>query len=374
MSWTWEHEGRRKTVENPLLLANRKCKRLKSLLGRQRAIKKEAQPFIDPIVFLSHPDVKCFLSGVAANNVRLRDQDASKGEGTERAGIIGAIRRRECPGLRQFQFSRVNRHNSSNGTRNGSGGNPASQNARRVGDFLLDRLVFDSPTGSYQDWVAKHAAMESPARLERIYMVARQTTEEQRKIIKKAAFREFQLLERLDHPGILKTEPPTECEYGPVLFFRRDPDAVPLDHFLRDEGDSLAVDQRLDILRQSRGNHPLCPWKEDRSQEPSPQSILLKRDRDSRLVFRSIIGRAGANLPGGTNSGTTQISATLHASQLIEDSSLFISHSKRSLAARMGEPKWTSSRSEAWHTSPAALPPTPSPNSRKSSAAISAMG
>jgi nuclease-like protein len=99
LSWTWERDGRRKTVENPVLLANRKCKRLKSLLVRQRAFKKEAQPFIEPIVFLSHPNAKCLLSGVAANYVRLRDQDPSKGEGTERPGIMGAIRRRECPGL-----------------------------------------------------------------------------------------------------------------------------------------------------------------------------------------------------------------------------------------------------------------------------------
>lgn len=35
--WTWHYEGRRKTVESPLILANRKCKRLKSLLGRQKA-------------------------------------------------------------------------------------------------------------------------------------------------------------------------------------------------------------------------------------------------------------------------------------------------------------------------------------------------
>ena len=259
LSWTWEHEGRRKTVENPLLLANRKCKRLKSLLGRQRAFKKEAQPFIDPIVFLSHPDVKCFLSGVAANNVRLRDQDASQGEGTERAGIMGAIRRRECPGLRQFQFSPVNRPTiRAVALAMDQAGIRPSQNARRVGDFLLDQLIFDSPTGSYQDWMAKHAAIESATRLARIYMVARQTTEEQRKIIKKAAFREFQLLERLDHPGILKTEPPTECEYGPVLFFRRDPSAVPLDHFLRDEGDSLAVDQRLDTREKPKCEAAEC--------------------------------------------------------------------------------------------------------------------
>ena len=45
LSWMWEHEGRMKTVDNPVLLANRKCKRLKSLLVRQRAFKKEAHPF-----------------------------------------------------------------------------------------------------------------------------------------------------------------------------------------------------------------------------------------------------------------------------------------------------------------------------------------
>src|SRR6202008_3809992 len=108
----------------------------------------------------------------------------------------------------------------------------------------------DSPTGAYQDWVAKHAAVESTVRLARIYMVSRQATEEQRKIIANAAYREFQLLERLEHTGILKAEPPTVCEYGPVLFFRRDLNALPLDHFLRDEGDTLTVYHRLDILRQ----------------------------------------------------------------------------------------------------------------------------
>ena len=205
LSWTWEHEARRKTVENPVLLANRKCKRLKSLLVRQRAFKKEAHPFIEPIVFLSHPDVKCLLSGVAANNVRLRDQDQGKGNGPERSGIIAAIQRRACPGLKQFRFSPVNRPmiRAVAHAMEQAGIRP-SQGARRVGDFMLDHLIFDSPTGAYQDWAAKHAAIESTARLARIYMVARQTTEEQRKIITNAAFREFQLLERLDHPASLR--------------------------------------------------------------------------------------------------------------------------------------------------------------------------
>jgi serine/threonine protein kinase len=323
LSWTWEHEGRQKTVENPLLLANRKCKRVKSLLVRQRAFKKEAQPFIEPIVFLSQPNAKCLLSGVAANNVRLRDQDQSQGEGTERSGIMGAIRRRECPGLKQFGFSPVNRPTIRALARAmEQAGIRPSQNARRVGDFLLERLVFDSPTGAYQDWIAKHAAIESTVRLARIYMVARQTTEEQRKIITNAAFREFRLLERLDHTGILKAEPPTECEYGPVLFFRRDPDALPLDHFLRDEGGSLTVDQRLDILRQVAEIIRYAHGKKIVHRSLSPQSILIKRDRDSRPLVQVFNWQTGAKLAGGTTSGMTQISATLHASHLIDDSSL----------------------------------------------------
>ena len=323
LSWTWEHEGRRKTVENPVLLANRKCKRLKSLLVRQRAFKKEAHPFIEPIVFLSHPDVKCLLSGVAANNVRLRDQDQGKGNGPGRSGIMAAIQRRECPGLKQFQFSPVNRPmiRAVAHAMEQAGIRP-SQGARRVGDFMLDHLIFDSPTGAYQDWAAKHAAIESTARLARIYMVARQTTEEQRKIITNAAFREFQLLERLDHPGIIKADPPTECEYGPVLFFRRDSEAVPLDRFLSDEGDALTVDQRLDILRQIAEIIRYAHGKRIVHRSLSPQSILVKRDRHSRPVVQLFNWLTGAKLPGSTSSGITQISATLHASQLIEDSSL----------------------------------------------------
>jgi hypothetical protein len=134
-------------------------------LLQMRAFKKEAQPFIEPIVFLSQPNAKYLLSGVAANNVRLRDQDPSQGEGTERPGIMGAIRRRECPGLKQFGFSPVNRPTIRALARAmEQAGIRPSQNARRVGDFVLERLVFDSPTGAYQDWIAKHAAIESTVR------------------------------------------------------------------------------------------------------------------------------------------------------------------------------------------------------------------
>ena len=43
-TWTWRHGGRVRTVDNPLLLANRKAKKLISLLRRQPALHRKALP------------------------------------------------------------------------------------------------------------------------------------------------------------------------------------------------------------------------------------------------------------------------------------------------------------------------------------------
>lgn len=46
-TWTWRHGGRSHTVDNPLLLANRKAKKLISLLRRQPALQKKVRsPFL----------------------------------------------------------------------------------------------------------------------------------------------------------------------------------------------------------------------------------------------------------------------------------------------------------------------------------------
>lgn len=314
--WIWDHEGRRRTDENPVILANRKCQRLKSLLGRQKAFKKEGMPFIEPIAFVSHPNVVCHLSGNAAHYVRLRDTD-------DRDGIMAAIRRRECPGLKHFEHQVVNRPRiKALAQAMDQAGIRPSQKSRRVGDFLLEDLIFDSPLGIFQDWRARHVTLESTRRVARLYMVSRQATEQERKIINKAALREFQISERLDHPGILKADPPTECEYGPVLFLRVPPDAVRLDHFLRAEGDSLAVDLRLDILRQIGEIISYAHGRKIIHRSLSPQSILVRPDQTGRPLVQIFNWQTGARISGGSSStSVTQISMTLHAGQLIEDAS-----------------------------------------------------
>src|SRR4051812_10345930 len=99
-TWTWDTEGRLVTVANPLLSANLKAKKLRTLLERQKAVKtKGSVPFVEPLVFLADPNVRCDLRDTAGYGVCLRDVDATAGQ-PERPGIVAAVKRRECPGLK----------------------------------------------------------------------------------------------------------------------------------------------------------------------------------------------------------------------------------------------------------------------------------
>ena len=70
-TWTWETDGRLFTFDSPLILANTKAKKLRSLLERQSAFKKKgAVPFVEPLVFCSAPDLHCDLQGHGLLRVR----------------------------------------------------------------------------------------------------------------------------------------------------------------------------------------------------------------------------------------------------------------------------------------------------------------
>ena len=54
-------------VDNPLIAANLKAKKLRSLLERQKVIQKSRPrfPFIEALVFCSAPGLQCELTGTA---------------------------------------------------------------------------------------------------------------------------------------------------------------------------------------------------------------------------------------------------------------------------------------------------------------------
>jgi hypothetical protein len=167
--WIWERDGARCSEDSPLLLANRKCKRLKNLLGRQRALRNSECPYIKPLVFLSHSEVGLQLQSNAAYRICLRDVPASAGK-PERPGILAAIRRRECPGLPVCPIPVVTRPEiRAFAQAMEQAGLRPRQNQCRVGDFILDQLIFESPTGAYQDWQAHHVTHTTTKRVARIY-------------------------------------------------------------------------------------------------------------------------------------------------------------------------------------------------------------
>ena len=98
-TWTWEHDGKRSTYDNPLIATNRKAKKLRSLLERQPAFRNKGKvPFVESLVFCSAPNQQLALSLGARQRVCLRDRPQD-GNSSARPGIMAAIMRRECDGF-----------------------------------------------------------------------------------------------------------------------------------------------------------------------------------------------------------------------------------------------------------------------------------
>ena len=312
-TWAWHHEGRLLAMDNPLLLANRKAKRLASILRRQKACNKIRVPFIEPLVFLSAPHVNCQLEGPARQGVHVRDLEPGD-DRPARPGIIAALTR----GMRDDRDPRrglvdaptaraLSRAMEDAGIR-------PSQRARRVGDYQLTRMLFDGP--GYQDWEASHVSLQRVTRRIRIYPTAGKPAEA-RQVLARAAQREFQMLEGIQHPGILKAVDYQEHELGPALVFEHAPTAVRLDHFLREHAQRLDVDMRLGLLRQLGEALQYAHEKKLVHRALSPQSVLVVDPAAPVPRVELLNWQTAARDFGSTSS--RGVTATLHVGALVED-------------------------------------------------------
>jgi serine/threonine protein kinase len=318
-TWVWHEAGRSVSDENPLLLANRKAKTLKSLLARQRAFSKEDVPFIEPLVFCSHPSNTLLLQGPDAHRVCVRDREEKN---SLHSGIIAALARRDCPGLKTFNLPPIStpQVRAFLQAMEQCGIRPV-QGARRAGDYKLERLFYDSPTGSYQDWIGRHATVESGPRLIRIYLEHRQSSDADRQTVRRAAEREFQILNRLEHPGILHAETLTTTDFGLALVFRFREPAERLDHFLSEKGKEMPLDQRLDLIRQIAEVLAYAHRRKVIHRALSPQSILVTPGTDGKPFVQIYNWQVSLSRSESTQSVGTRISRSLHAEQLLEDAS-----------------------------------------------------
>ena len=312
-TWTWRHDGRVRTVDNPLLLANRKAKKLISLLRRQPALqRKTASPFLEAHVFLSHEDVDCRLGNDLRASVHVRDSGSGR---NERPGIIAALTRHSAGTALRMRPDRpmakaLTRAMQEAGIR-------PSQLARRVGDYRLGELLFEGP--NYQDWTATHTAIEGESARVRMYGVSHGASDDERATLRRAARREYRILSDVRHDGILAAKAYTEHALGPALVFGHRAGSQRLDHWLAERAARLDVDTRVDLLRQIADAVRYAHEKHLIHRALSPQSILVL-DPEAPLPRVQVFNwQTGARQAPDTGTAGPVTSGATRLDALVED-------------------------------------------------------
>lgn len=298
--------GRERYEENPLLLANRKARKLKSLLLRQKAFKGGQVPFIQAAVFLSSPQCDVLLDDLAAQHI-YQGSDIRQGD---RPNIIDLIIGRATqsegrPGISRDAERLLARAMEQLGLRKRT-------RAATVGDYALTRLIAENDR--YQDWEAKHLRVDSDLKRIRIFPHAQKAAEAEKRERKDIATREYELLRDVRHDGILTPRQLTESDIGPALVYDFNPDAQRLDHLIDAATNVVGISQRLDALRaiaeavqyaHSRGVHhrALSPWTIELQPDAHGRQRVVLRDWQSGIANQSTTQDTRMTIHAGQQAG-----------------------------------------------------------------------
>ncbi len=316
-SWTWTTDGRSSTYDNPVILANRKAKRLASLLKRQSAITKAKirLPFVEPAIFLSSNSLNCQLDGLAKTATFQHGRPGTLDD----TGIVGAltsgITNRSASAVDSTQARAISRGLTEAGIR-------PSNKHRQVGDYRLGKLLAEGE--GFQDWAANHVSVDTIHRRIRIYTLATASSPEIRASRGRQARREFEILEGIDHPGILKVNDYKETELGPALLFDHDPKAMRLDHLLLERGQTLTITQRLQLVRDLAETLKYAHAKRLYHRALGPQSILVQDPDSSAMRLRLMNWQTASRNVGDATSPFTvhRTTGTRHVEDYVEDPGL----------------------------------------------------
>ncbi|BDI06346.1 BREX system serine/threonine kinase PglW [Sphaerotilus microaerophilus] len=316
-TWTWTTDGRDRSVDNPLLLTDRKCKRLASLVKRQSAVVKAKMrmPFFTPLVFLSSTTVTCRLQGHARSGVFLRGRPGNEADD----GIVAALTYGPRGEINAAPLDAAAVKALGKGLIE-AGVRPSNKH-RQVGDYRLDKLITDGD--SYQEWQARHVGIDVQRRV-RVYNLANAASPEARQNLVRQAQREFKVLEGIDHSGILRCNEYKDSELGPALIFDLDPRALRLDHLMRDHGQRLNASQRLLLVR---GIAEVLQYAHSRRlfhRALGPQSVLVRDIETATPRVQLMNWQTAAREAEGASTGATQhrTTGTLHVQSYVEDPGL----------------------------------------------------
>ncbi|MEU6715460.1 BREX system serine/threonine kinase PglW [Nonomuraea sp. NPDC046802] len=282
---TWVHGGR--ADDNPRILADLKAKHLKQLLldtgGRDL-------PFIHAGVVLHDPTAEIRLTDRGRSGVYRIDGQGPDG--------LAALIREELTVLPRNPRNIVDRSTSRELAKLiERAGVRRSVRHRRVGSMELQGDPIAEGPG-WQDYLAQPRL--GRIRRVRFYLVEQAASQESRDAIRRAADREFVMLESVNHPGIARAIEFYEHERGPVVAFDHDPTEVRLDHFLRQKFEELSVDKRVDLVRTLASTLHYAHSRRLVHRRLSPLSVFVRNLGQGRYGVRIRDWHTAAKLTSGS--------------------------------------------------------------------------
>lgn len=313
-TWTWVDGTRSIETDNPLVLADRKAKRIASLLSPYERRDNVRLPFIETLVFCSAAGLDVDLPPNLALRVFARDRLHADGS-VAAPGIIQAL---TAPAVGPRGADRpVDTALATALARYlDRAGVCRARSARRINGYKLGDRLADGPL--YQDFVATHPALKLTRRV-RLYPNPHGAAQELRTTIRRAAEREFRALENITHPSLLKPTEFVDSEFGPSLLYDFDPTSLRLDYFIRRRQDTLSLETRVHLVRQIAEALAFAHEHRRLHRSLSPQCVLVRdvdSDRPSIQLMNwqlaAYVGEPGTSIP-------SVLGPTQHVSQLVED-------------------------------------------------------
>lgn len=244
---TWSFhapDGRIRTIRNPLHLTDLKSKELKSRLQEAaRSLYPSLRiPRIEPAVFLSDPLLRSDLDTVQRTRVFGRD-----GVDSGLPGIwddfLGQPPDREEWRIREDFTRHLPELMKKIGVR-------ASTAHLDFGDGwkLASRPLDAGPT--WEDRLAERKEMIHEEGRVRIYLVEQLADPAKRRSTTRAAEREYQVLQGINHRGIAQAVALRQHQGGPAILFRHRESDLRLDNYLALHGPKLSEAVRRSLVRQ----------------------------------------------------------------------------------------------------------------------------
>lgn len=245
-TWSFFQEDSRRvlTLRNPLHLLDLKCKELKTRLewaARQLHISQRV-PWVEPAIFLSARGLESGLDEVQRSHVYGRDEEC-EGLPWIWRDLLAKPPQREARRVTPEFSQRIQALLAKIGIA------PATAHLRFGDDWKLQPEPLDAgPT--WEDRLAEHTGIVREEGRVRIYLTAQQATEEAKRSVERAARREYQVLQGINHRGIAQAVQIREHQGGPAILFRHRESDLRLDSYLDVHGARLAPETRLDMVRQ----------------------------------------------------------------------------------------------------------------------------